>query len=59
MDCDLSDDPSSRPSFDISESDKDLEDPAAFVNPIPANGTTNRDILNNPKKKRIQKVYMG
>ena len=33
MDCDLSDDPSYRTTFDISELDKNLEEPAAAVNP--------------------------
>ena len=40
MDCDLSDDPSYRPMFDTSESDKDLEKPAAAVNPTSPDGTT-------------------
>ena len=38
-DCDLIDDLSYRPTFDTSESDKDLEEPAAAVSSKPPNGT--------------------
>ena len=41
----MSDDPSYRPSFDTSASDKDLEEPAAEVNPKPPNGSTSAAVL--------------
>ena len=55
-DCDLIDDRSHRPTFDTSESDKDLEEPAAAVNPISPNGTRGA-IFTNHEKADSDRLY--